>query len=82
VKIESFCFGVEANSKSTRRKMQKPQERKLTVLASGAFFRLEARLLALCIIAGVRQSRELVEWKATSSRICDRSTYAFILSIT
>jgi hypothetical protein len=62
VSIFSAGLGVVADASGHGRKTKKPQERKHTAFNSSAFFRLEAQLVALCIIAGVRQARQVVRW--------------------
>ncbi len=78
VKRDSFGFGVEAEARRKSCKTEKPEDLKITGFNAGAFFRLLVQCLALCIIAGVRQSRQKVVWKATFRRICYRSDYGLL----
>jgi hypothetical protein len=73
VRRTPFSFGVEAKAKRKRCKTGKPEDSKITGFNAGAFLRLLAYCVALCIIAGVRQPRQAVEWKTTDWRICYRS---------
>ncbi len=64
VLLLSVAFGVEASCYRIGCKTEKPEEKKTTGLITGAFLHLLVWNFTLCIIAGVRHSRQAIEWKA------------------